>query len=227
MEPISPYWWSLDRQKVKEIKHVNLMKKITSIAIAIAFSYAANAQNRIDDKYKMPERDNSKTSTFLKPPFNKDLLVRVYGKSQSDKVFDKCQAEYDAFNQNGDEVWIYADEFFNGEKKILKVGDYTLLGSANSRQLGTNWNDRISSMLIPTSLKLTLFMDDKFTGLSTQTAGFGVINMETGTKGFKGDYYSFKSQGKYSKGGLYFVSNQAGTTPIEANDQISSLKIYN
>ncbi|TFF35547.1 hypothetical protein [Mucilaginibacter psychrotolerans] len=203
-----------------------MSKKITLVAGILAISQLALAQNRIDANYKKPSL-GSKVSTIATPtPFNKDLMEKVYGKSESDKVLDKCQAEYDAFNQNGDEVWIYSDEFFNGEKKILKIGDYTLLGSASTRELGTNWNDRISSMLIPSSLKLTVFMDDKFKGLAASTSGFGVTNMETGTTGFKGDYYTFKSGGKYSKGGLYFIAGQAGTEQILANDNISSIKIY-
>lgn len=201
------------------------MKNITLLMTLVAISVASYGQNQIADKYKKPAL-GSKTSEFAKPVFNKDLLIKQYGKSQSDKVFEKCQTEYDAFNQNGDEVWIYADEFFNGEKKILKVGDYTLLGSANTRELGTNWNDKINSMLIPAGLVMEVFMDDKFAGLKAIVPGYGVKNRESGEKGFKGDYYTFKDLGKYSKGGIYFVSNQIGSPMILASDQISSLKIY-
>ena len=81
-------------------------------------------------------------------------------------------------------------------------------------------------MLIPLSLKITLFMDDNFAGLKTETAGYGTVNMETGEKGFKGDYYVFQSQGKYSKGGIYFIENKIEGKQISANDQISSLKIF-
>lgn len=183
------------------------------------------AQNTIDPKYKKPSLGSNISTIATKVPFNKDMLVKIYGKSESDRVFDKCQAEYDSFNQNGDEVWIYADEFFNGDKKILKIGDYTLLGSATTRELGTNWNDKISSMLVPNSLKIIVFMDDKFNGLKAETSGFGVINMESGATGFKGDYYSFQSQGRFSKGGIYFQENKAGAAAISANNQISSLKI--
>lgn len=201
-------------------------KKITLIAGMWVICQLAVAQNKIDAKYKKPSLGSNLSTIATSTSFSKELMMKVYGKSLSDKILDKCQAEYDSFNQNGDEVWIYSDEFFNGEKKILKIGDYTILGSSTSRELGTNWNDRISSMLIPLSLKLTLFIDDKFTGLSTTTSGYGVTNMETGTVGFKGDYYTFKSDGKYSKGGIYFVGNQIGTERVDANDQISSLKIY-
>jgi hypothetical protein len=202
------------------------MKKIATLAFTLIINYSVQAQNRIDDKYKNPSLGNKTSTTVVKPNLTKDMLVKIYGKSQSELVFDKCQAEYDSFNQNGDEVWIYADEFFNGNKKILKVGDYTLLGSATTRELGTNWNDKISSMLIPNSLKIIVFMDDKFNGLKAETSGFGVINMESGAIGFKGDYYIFQSQGRFSKGGIYFQENKVGAVTISANDQISSLKIF-
>ncbi|WP_199141361.1 hypothetical protein [Pedobacter sp. ASV12] len=203
------------------------MNKNTMLLLAaMAIAHGALAQNKIDANYKKPALGNKTSTIAAKIPFNKDLMIKVYGKSESDKVLDKCQAEYDAFDQSGDEVWIYSDEFFNGEKKILKIGDYTLLGSATTKELGTNWNDKISSMLIPLSLKVTVFIDDKFKGLSTSTSGYGVISMETGALGFKGDYYTFKSGGKYSKGGLYFVSGQTGAEWILANDNISSVKIY-
>jgi hypothetical protein len=202
------------------------MKKIATLAFTLIINYSVQAQNRIDDKYKNPSLGNKTSTTVVKPNLTKDMLVKIYGKSQSELVFDKCQAEYDSFNQNGDEVWIYADEFFNGNKKILKVGDYTLLGSATTRELGTNWNDKISSMLIPNSLKIIVFMDDKFNGLKAETSGFGVINMESGATGFKGDYYIFQSQGRFSKGGIYFQENKVGAVTISANDQISSLKIF-
>lgn len=202
------------------------MKKIVTIAIAIVISYAAQAQNRIDDKYKNPSLGNKNSSTIIKLDLTKDLLKKIYGESKSDKVWDKLQAEYNSFNQNGDEVWIYADEFFNGEKRILKVGDYTLVASAKTKELGTNWNDKISSMLIPMSLKVTLFMDDKFGGLSAQTSGYGVTNMESNATGFRGDYYTFQSQGKQTKGGIYFAEKNGGGEIICVNDQISSLKIF-
>ncbi len=203
------------------------MKKLELITLfLVLISQCAMAQNRIDNKLKKPNLSRSTSTVATQIPFNKDLLVRVYGKSQSEKLLERCQKEYDAFNQNGDEIWVYTDEFFNGEKKILKVGDYTLLGSATTHELGMNWNDKISSMLIPNSLKITIFLDDQFKGLSTSTAGYGVTNMESGAVGFKGDYYTFKSAGKYSKGGLYFAANQVGSEWIVANDNISSLKIY-
>lgn len=202
------------------------MKKIATIVLMLIINYSVQAQNRIDDKYKNPSLGNKTSTTVVKPNLTKDMLVKIYGESQSDRVFDKCQAEYNSFNQNGDEIWIYADEFFNGKKKILKVGDYTLKGSSKSHELGTDWNDKISSMLIPLSLKITLFMDDNFAGLKTETAGYGTVNMETGEKGFKGDYYIFQSQGRFSKGGIYFQENKVGTVTISANDQISSLKIF-
>jgi hypothetical protein len=191
--------------------------------LSISYSYS---QNVIDPKYKNPSLSNKNSTTAVKLDLNKDLLAKIYGESQSDRVFNKCQSEYNSFNQNGDEVWLYADEFFNGEKKILKVGDYTLVASSKSKELGTNWNDKISSMLIPTSLKVTFFMDDKFGGLSAQTSGFGAINLESGATGFRGDYFTFQSQGKYSKGGIYFIENRIDGQTICVNDQISSLKIY-
>lgn len=203
------------------------MKKITLFWSLLLFSTYSFAQNTIDPKYKKPSLgiNTSKTSTtVIKEQFNKDLLVKVYGKSQAEKMYDKYNSEYKAFDQNGDEVWIYADMYFNGEKKILKVGNYTLLGGNTTKELGVNWNDKISSMLIPVSLKVTVFMDDKFGGLGTSTSGYGVKNMETGAIGFRGDYYTFESAGKYSKGGLYFITpNQQF---ISANDNISSIKIY-
>lgn len=203
------------------------MKKSKILFLAsLAIGHFALAQNKIDANYKKPSLGGKTNTIIAKVPFNRELMIKVYGKSESEKVFDRCQAEYDAFDQNGDEVWVYSDEFFNGEKKILKVGDYTLLGSATTRELGSNWNDRISSMLIPLSLKVTIFMDDQFKGLTTSTSGYGITSMETGAMGFKGDYYSFKSGGKYSKGGLYFVGSQPGADWILANDNISSIKVY-
>lgn len=191
--------------------------------LCISYSYA---QNVIDPKYKNPALGNKTNTTVVKPALTKDMLVKIVGKSQSDRVFDKCQTEYNSFNQNGDEVWIYEDEFFNGKKKILKVGDYTLKGSAKSHELGTDWNDKISSMLIPLSLKITLFMDDNFTGLKTEAAGYGNYDKENGYSGFTGDYYTFRDLGKHTKGGLYFVSNGVNNQMINASDNISSLKIY-
>ncbi|SDJ72284.1 hypothetical protein SAMN04487898_10495 [Pedobacter sp. ok626] len=205
----------------------NTQMKTTIILCALLFSFSFGyAQNVIDPKYKKPELPSNASQIKSKAVFNKDLLISVYGKSQSDNVWDKCQAEYNAFNQNGDEVWIYEDEFFNGKKKILKVGDYTLKGSAKSHELGTDWNDKISSMLIPLSLKITLFMDDDFGGLKTEADGYGNYDRENGYSGFTGDYYTFRDLGKHTKGGLYFVGNGVNNQMINASDNISSLKIY-
>lgn len=202
------------------------MKKIITCIAILLFTGSGFAQKIIDSKYKNPSLGNNKTTSFAKMPLTKDMMVQIVGKSQSDRVFDKCQAEYNSFNQNGDEIWIYEDEFYNGRKKILKVGDYTLKGSATTHELGTDWNDKISSMLIPVSLRIDLFIDDNFSGLKTETSGYGTINRESGEKGFKGDYYTFKDLGKYTKGGLYFVGNGLGSPSYNANDNISSLKIY-
>jgi len=202
------------------------MKKIiTGIAILL-FTGFVFAQKIIDPKYKSPSLGNKTSTTVAKLNIDKSLLVKIYGESQSDKVWAKCQSEFNSFNQNGDEIWVYEDEYFNGRKKILKVGDYTLKGSATSHELGTDWNNKISSMLIPVSLRIDLFIDDNFSGLKTETSGYGTINRESGEKGFKGDYYTFKDLGKYTKGGLYFVGNGLGSPSYNANDNISSLKIY-
>jgi hypothetical protein len=199
------------------------MKKLIVFIAIILLGGHGYAQKTIDSKYKKPSLGNQKATTAVKMPLTRDMMVQVTGKSGSDRIFDKCQAEYNSFHQNGDEIWIYEDEFYNGKKKILKVGDYTLKGSATSHELGTDWNDKISSMLIPVSLKIDLFMDDHFSGLKTSAAGYGIINRERDDKGFKGDYFTFKDLGKYSKGGLYFYGTEIS---YNANDNISSLKIY-
>ena len=74
------------------------MKKIATLAFALIISYAAQAQNRIDDKYKNPSLGNKTSTTVVKPNLTKDMLVKIVGVSESDRVFDKCQAEYNSFN---------------------------------------------------------------------------------------------------------------------------------
>ena len=62
-----------------------------------------------------------------------------------------------------------------------------------------------------------------FAGIFLSIAGYGTFNRESGEKDFKGDYFTFKDLGKYTKGGLYFLGNAES---YNANDNISSLKIY-
>ncbi len=198
------------------------MKKSILFFVLIFFGLIGFAQKVIDPKYKNPSLGNKNSGTVVSLNLDKNLLVKIYGESQSDRIYNKCQAEFNSFNQKGDEIWIYADEFFGGEKKVLKAGDYMLVASAKSKELGTNWNDKISSMLIPLSLKIELFMDDKFQGAKTEAYGYGNYDRENNSKGFTGDYYVFKDSDKHTKGGIYFVS---GADRFDANDNISSLKI--
>lgn len=70
-----------------------------------------------------------------------------------------------SFNQDGTAVWIYKEVYFKGEKKILKAGSYTL------SQLGTDWNDVISSLKIPNGYVIEMYIDDNFKGTSIAIYG--------------------------------------------------------
>ena len=67
------------------------------------------------------------------------------------------------FNYNGDEVWLFSDANYKGEKKVLPIGikkSYTL------NELGFQWNDKVSSILVPKkgNMYFYFFKDDNFQG---------------------------------------------------------------
>lgn len=192
--------------------------------LCISYSYA---QTVIDPKYKNPGKGEGTNNKFTSiTTFSKDKLIATVGKEKASKMMETYERELYSFNKLGNEVWIYEDEYFNGAKKVLPIGDYTLEGGKYSKGIGKFWNDKISSVLIPLSLKVDFYIDDNFQGLLAQTSGYGTVNMETGEKGFRGDYYSFQSGGKYSKGGIYFVGSGLNSKSENANDNISSFRIF-
>lgn len=73
-----------------------------------------------------------KSSTISSPNLKEKSIPKV---KMSDNVA--------TFNPKGDEIWFFEHENFKGKKLVLKAGTYTL------QQMGSDWNDRISSILIP------------------------------------------------------------------------------
>ena len=58
------------------------------------------------------------------------------------------------FNPKGEEIWFFEHENFKGKKLVLKAGTYTL------QQMGSDWNDRISSILIHVLYEIEIFEQD-------------------------------------------------------------------
>ena len=73
-------------------------------------------------------------SRAVSSPNLKDKLIPIV------KMSDNIVA---LFNPKGEEIWFFEHENFKGKKLVLKAGTYTL------QQMGSDWNDRISSILIP------------------------------------------------------------------------------
>jgi hypothetical protein len=71
------------------------------------------------------------------------------------------QNEINKFDFHGNEIWLYTDANFKGKKKILKVIGNTLL-QFSLAALGQEWNDVISSCLVPNGVKIYLFENDNF-----------------------------------------------------------------
>ena len=87
-------------------------------------------------------------SAFSSPCFSQ--LVRDMQKVNDQKL--------SVFNANGNEVWFFEDANFQGKKKVLSPGRYTLA------QLGTTWNDVISSVKVPNGYQVVLYQHDNFQG---------------------------------------------------------------
>jgi|GEM_PF-2000192 len=112
-----------------------------------------------------------------------------------------------SFNQKGDEVWFFEHENFKGKKLVLKAGTYTL------EQLGNDWNDRISSILIPEGYEIQIFENDNFSGYNANLDGY----WQEGTTMQRWSNEDYK-QLKIIKGDPY---------NFNYNDKISCLLIYN
>ena len=120
------------------------------------------------------------------------------------KVSDNIVA---SFNPKGDEIWFFEHENFKGKRLVLKTGTYTL------QQMGSDWNDRISSILIPEGYEIQIFENDNFSGYNANLDGYWQegTNMQRWSKE---DY----SQLKTIEGDEYHMNY---------NDKISSTQIYN
>lgn len=154
------------------------MKKIILANIVLFFTITSFAQVQIDSKYKNPgkvEKNKIDINSIVVSPQLMDSIknnTKKYISQINSSNYQKIQAvhdkEYNAFNIYGDEVWIYEDEFYNGRKKILKLGKYTL------NDLGIYWNDKISSMLIPLKYDVEIYVDDNFKNEHVTLSGYGV-----------------------------------------------------
>jgi hypothetical protein len=102
--------------------------------------------------YNYSQRPKSTSSQNLK-----DKLV------PTEKMTNKIIA---SFNPKGDEIWFFEQENFKGKKLVLKVGTYTL------EQMGFDWNDRISSVLIPEGFEVQIYTNDNFSGNTTDLNGY-------------------------------------------------------
>jgi len=120
------------------------------------------------------------------------------------KVSNKIVA---SFNPKGDEIWLFEHENFQGKRLVLKAGIYTL------EQMGSDWNDRISSILIPERYEIQIFENDKFSGYNANLDGYWQEG--TNMQRWSNDDYS---QLKTIEGDDYHINY---------NDKISSIQIYN
>ena len=123
------------------------------------------------------------------------------------KVSDNIINSVALFNPKGDEIWLFEHENFKGKRLVLKTGTYTL------QQMGSDWNDRISSILIPEGYEVQIFENDNFSGYNATLDGYWQegTNMQRWSKE---DY----SQLKIIEGDEYHINY---------NDKISSIQIYN
>lgn len=198
------------------------MKKIIFFTILLLNIQHSFSQVKIDEKYKNPGKGNvtssqasgiAKESSVLKS--NLDSLKKYFNQSDYERKMQIADAEMKAFNINGNEVWLYEDIMYGGKKKILKVGKYTL------KDLGIYWNDKFSSMLIPTKLAVVLYSDDAFGGVKDQYAGYGIRNCmhcySTEPTILSYDYGNFNTMG------LMLNNNEY----ITWNDLASSIEIIN
>jgi hypothetical protein len=115
--------------------------------------------------------------------------------------------ELNNFNPKGDEIWFFEHENYQGKKLVLKAGTYTL------NQMGVEWNDKISSILIPEGYEIQIFENDNFMGNNANLDGYwqeGTTMQRWSNK----DY----NQLKVVKGDDYKTNY---------NDLISSIQIYN
>ncbi|MBS1759888.1 MAG: hypothetical protein JST23_07155 [Bacteroidetes bacterium] len=197
------------------------MKKAIFFTILLLNINHSFSQKRIDEKYKNPGKGNAtsrqasgvaKESLVLKN--NIDSLKKKCNQSEYERKMQIANAEMNAFNINGNEIWLYEDIMYGGRKKVLKVGKYTL------KDLGIYWNDRISSMLVPTNLAVILYSDDTFSGMKDQYAGYGIRQCmncySTQPTILSYDYGNFNTMG--------LTLNNEHTT---WNDLASSIEIIN
>ena len=112
-----------------------------------------------------------------------------------------------SFNPKGDEIWLFEHENFQGKRLVLKAGTYTL------EQMGSDWNDRISSILIPEGYEIQIFENDKFSGYNANLDGYWQEG--TNLQRWSNDDYC---QLKTVEGDDYHINY---------NDKISSIQIYN
>ena len=112
-----------------------------------------------------------------------------------------------SFHQKGDEIWFFEHENFKGKKLVLKVGTYT------TQQMGIDWNDSISSILIPEGYEIQIFVADNFSGYNASLDGYW--QEKTNMQRWSNEDYK---QLKTIEGDPY---------KINFNDKISSIQVYN
>ncbi|MCP9753521.1 hypothetical protein EGI32_21430 [Ferruginibacter sp. HRS2-29] len=119
----------------------------------------------------------------------------VFFKSPASRV-PIGQNELNKFNFHGDEIWLYTDINFKGKKKVLKVTGNNML-EFSLAALGPEWNDVISSCLVPNGVKIYLYENDHF------------------NPGSVGSRIEIIGRGKeyYAKGPSVYVPNKGTVTP--------------
>ncbi|MFC4262740.1 hypothetical protein ACFOWM_07620 [Ferruginibacter yonginensis] len=198
------------------------MKKTIITIWIICFGMVSVAQNKIDAALKEPAniQTNNKLSNIAssKSKMVDSLFALRPQKQKTDyeKMVEKRDAELKAFSPKGNEVWVYEDILFNGAKKVLKVGNYNLAA------LGLFWNDKVSSMLIPEGIDVTVYLNDNFDGPTTTLKGFGLANLQHSTNnswiGYRTDINVFNDRSENFK-------DNKGNKVAELNDNISSIKV--
>ncbi len=170
------------------------MRYYTLILISLYFVPCSSAQNVIEKKYKNPKIKGK----IIEPNATPDVpVVKVESTEQQRK-----DAELKAFNPNGNEVWIYEHINYNGQKKVLLLGDYNLA------KLGNNWNDKISSMLVPKILTAVVYMDDNYSNATTKIEGWGIASLRSTNKSWIGDRSELT---RYNDWSTYFLMPMAKT----------------
>lgn len=126
------------------------------------------------------------------------------------------------FDYNGDEVWLFSDANYKGEKKVLPIGikkSYTL------NELGFQWNDKVSSILVPKkgNMYFYFFKDDNFQG-----EYLSILNSVAEHTGKFPDLATLEEDPAYTAATIQkpesWRKNANGTFTITFNDQISSIK---